>query len=466
MSAPTLQIESFNPDRPDDVVLRVDPAGGVDVDRAVGRASGAAREFAALPSTVRGDALRLAADALEARVEEVGQLITREVGKPIGEARGEAARGVAILRYYAGLALDPDGESFPSADAKSLLFSRRAPRGVVGLITPWNFPIAIPAWKLGPALVYGNAVVWKPSEHSPACGEVLREILEPLLPEGVLEVVHGAGETGSALVAHGDVAAVSFTGSTVVGREVATRLAERGAASQCEMGGQNASIVLADADMDKAAGMLAFAAMGYAGQKCTATSRIVCERVAYEPLREALHAAISRLVVENPADPACQVGPLITPGARDAAVEAIERARSDGGKVLIGGVPLERDGGYLEPTLIELDDPTAELAQHEVFAPVCALLSAADADDALRIARGVRHGLSAAVYTRDLDRALDLARNLDTGLVRINQPTSGADFHVPFGGEKASGYGPREQGRAARDFYTSTRTVLISPAGP
>jgi alpha-ketoglutaric semialdehyde dehydrogenase len=466
VSAATLQIESFNPDRPDDVVLRVDPAGGVGVDRAVSRASAAARGFAELPSTARGDALRLAADALEPRLEEVAHLLTREVGKPITESRGEVARGVAILRYYAGLALDPDGESFPSADGRSLLFSRRAPRGVVGLITPWNFPVAIPVWKLGPAVVYGNAVVWKPSEHSPACAEVLREILQPLLPQGVLEVVHGAGETGSALVAHGGVSAVSFTGSTAVGREVATRLAERGAAAQCEMGGQNASIVLADADMEKAAGMLGFATMGYAGQKCTATSRIVCERAAYEPLREALHAAISKLVVENPADPACQVGPLITPEARDAALDAIGRARAEGGTVLIGGTKIDRDGGYMEPTVVEVGDPSVELAQKEVFAPVCALLSADDAGEALAIARGVQHGLSAAVYTRDLDRALELARNLDTGLVRINQPTSGADFHVPFGGEKASGYGPREQGRAARDFYTSTRTVLISPAAP
>jgi aldehyde dehydrogenase (NAD+) len=409
--------------------------------------------------------LAAVADALEAKSQELAALVVREVGKPVTEARGELARAVAILRFYAQVALDPDGESFPPADGRSLLLTRREPRGVVGLITPWNFPVAIPLWKLAPALAYGNVCVWKPSEHAPACAAAVFELLRDALPEGAVELTQGAGEAGSALVAHPGVAAVSFTGSEAVGHGVAVALAERGAAAQCEMGGQNAAVVLADADVEAAAGMIASAAMGYAGQKCTATGRVICEQPVLSDMRDALVDAIGRMVVEGPEDPGCQVGPMITPAARERALGAIGRATEAGGRIITGGDAVEAaPGNYLQPTLIETDDPGAEVAQQEVFAPVCALLAAPDSTAAAEIARGVRYGLSTGVYTRDLDRALELTRDLDTGLVRINQPTSGVDFHVPFGGEKASGFGPREQGRAAREFYTSTRTILISPS--
>jgi len=464
VSAGAAEIVSRNPARPDDVVMTVAPAGGIDVDRAVARAVDAARGHAALPAAARGEALRRAADALETKAAELTALVVREVGKPVTEARGELARAVAILRFYAQVVLDPDGESFPPSDGRSLLLTRRVPRGVAGLITPWNFPVAIPVWKLAPALAYGNACVWKPSEHAPACASAVHALLAAELPDGVLELVQGAGETGAALVAHAGVDAVSFTGSERVGRGVAVALAERGAPAQCEMGGQNAAIVLADADVEAAAAMIATAAMGYAGQKCTATSRVVCESPVLDPMRDALVAAVERLVVEDPEQPECQVGPLIAPAAVDRAEAAIGRARDNGGRVLTGGGALDEGRSYLRPTLIEATDPSSEIAQEEVFAPVCAVLAAADAGAATEIARGVRYGLSTSVHTRDLDRALALVRELDTGLVRINQPTAGVDFHVPFGGEKDSGAGPREQGRAAREFYTSTRTVLISPS--
>jgi alpha-ketoglutaric semialdehyde dehydrogenase len=463
--ADTAEIVSINPARPDDVVARLAPAGGIDVDRAVERATLRARGLAAMPAGSRGQALHAAADALDAEAVSLADLICREVGKPITEARGEMARAVAIMRFFAQVCLDPDGESFPSADARSLLVTRRAPRGVVGLITPWNFPVAIPVWKLAPALAYGNACVWKPSQLAPACAQRLYELITPHLPDGVLELVQGDGETGAALVAHGRIAALSFTGSERVGRAVAVQLAERGAAAQCEMGGQNAALVLADADIGPAAAMIAAAAMGYAGQKCTATGRVVCEAPVYDDLRSALTEAVSAMVVEPPTQADCQVGPLITEAARADALAAVARASGQGGRIVTGGSPLAGEGSYMQPTLIEVDDPAAEIAQNEVFAPVCALLRADSAEHAVAISNGVRHGLSTAVYTRDLDRVLALTREIDTGLVRINQPTSGVDLHVPFGGEKASGYGPREQGRAAREFYTSTRTVLVSPSG-
>ncbi len=358
----------------------------------------------------------------------------------------------------------PRAPAIPPSDGRSLLFTRQVPRGVVGLITPWNFPLAIPLWKLAPALAYGNVCVMKPSEHSPVCADRIAGLFDGLLPEGVLQVLHGDGELGSALVGNELVRALSFTGSERTGRTVAERLAGRGAAAQCEMGGQNASIVLADADPSAAAAIIAGAAMGYAGQKCTATSRVICEEAAYPAVREALEAAVARMVVEDPEDEACQVGPLITEDARAKALAAVARAVDGGGRLVAGGESEGEHGWYMQPTLVELDDPGAELAQEEVFGPVCALLRAADADDAVRIANGVRFGLSTAIFTRDLDRTLDLTRRLDTGLVRVNQPTAGVDFHTPFGGEKASGYGPREQGRAAREFYTQTRTVLVSPS--
>jgi alpha-ketoglutaric semialdehyde dehydrogenase len=276
--------------------------------------------------------------------------------------------------------------------------------------------------------------------------------------------VQGHGDAGAVLVGHRGVAAVSFTGSIATGSAVARMAVERGASAQCEMGGQNASIVLADADPEAAAAIIAGAAMGYAGQKCTATSRVICEASVHGAMRDALVAAVAGMRVEDPADDACRVGPLITADARDAAAAAVGRGVEAGGRLLTGGAALDTAGNYLAPALVEVDDPAAELAQEEVFGPVCAILRTGDADAAVALANGVRHGLVTSILTRDLDRVLDLVGGLDTGLVRVNQPTSGVDLHTPFGGEKASGLGPREQGKAAREFYTSLRTVLISPS--
>jgi alpha-ketoglutaric semialdehyde dehydrogenase len=464
MGATAAGIVSRNPADPADRIGTFTPGGGIDVDRAVKAAGEAAARYAALPAQARADALNRVAARVEASAAELTGLIVREVGKPLFEARGEVARTAAILRYHAQAALDPDGDTFPSADGRSLLMARRRSRGVVGLITPWNFPIAIPAWKLAPALAYGNACVWKPSPFSPACAEALMECLAPELPGPAVQLVQGNGDAGAALVGHRGVNAISFTGSVATGASVARTAVERGAAAQCEMGGQNASIVLADADVEAAAATIAGAAMGYAGQKCTATSRVLCEAPVLGQMREALAAAVAGLRIENPADEACKVGPLISPEARDAAAAAVARGVEAGGRLLAGGSALDAPGNYLAPALVEVSDPAAELAQEEVFAPVCALMQAADADAAVELANGVRHGLVTAVFTRDLDRVLELTDRLDTGLVRINQPTSGVDLHTPFGGEKASGLGPREQGKAAREFYTSLRTVLISPS--
>ena len=455
-----MALESRSPQRPDDLVVKVEAAGAEAVAGAVEHARGPAGRWAAAPALERSAALVAAADALAGAAGEVTGLVVREVGKPVTEAGAEVARGVGILRYYAQQALDPDGETYPGPSPAGLLLARRRPRGVVGLITPWNFPVAIPLWKAAPALAFGNAVVLKPSPESTAVAMRLGELLAPALPDGLLRVVPGGAETGTAMLERVDC--ISFTGSVAVGRRVAVAATERGIPSQAEMGGLNASIVLPDADPRRAAAVVAGAAMGYAGQKCTATSRaIVVGDPA--PFTDALVAAVQDLAVGDPAEASTVIGPVITGPARDKVVAAAEEAAAAGGRLLTGGTAGDGGGWFVAPTLVDRLAPDARLAQEEVFGPIAVVLAVADEDEAVRVANGVRYGLVGSVFTGDLDRALGLAARLDTGMIRVNAPTSGVDYLAPFGGEKDSSYGPREQGKAARDFYTSTRTITVLP---
>ncbi len=451
---------SVNPHNPADILGEWQPSGPAEVQAAVGRALPAAAGWRDAPGTARAKALSDAANALEQRSAEVTSLVVREVGKPVSEARGEVARGVAILRYYAQAALLPDGETIPAAAADQLLMARHVPVGIAALLTPWNFPVAIPLWKAAPSLAYGNATILKPSSAAAATGLALAEILGSVLPPDVFQVVLGGATTAGALIDHPDVAALSFTGSSEVGRQISRRAAERGCRVQAEMGGQNPSVVLDDADLDRAATAIAYAAMGYAGQKCTATSRVIVTDAVYPQFRDRLAAAIEALQVIDPSDDKTIVGPVIDDGARANALAAVA---GSGGRVITGGMAPDAAGYYLSPTLVELDRPAGPLATEEVFAPVAALIRAGSADEALAIANGVRYGLVAAVFTSDLGAALRLTRRLDAGMIRVNAPTSGVDFQAPFGGAKESSYGPREQGLAARAFYTESRTVLIVP---
>ncbi len=453
--------ESRSPQDPDDVLVAaelVDPAG---VPTLVTRARRAQGEWSALAAPARANALNRAAQNVEQATAELTELGIREVGKPKTEMAAEVARGVAILRYYAQQVLDPDGSTFPSSDGRSLLMARRKPHGVAGLITPWNFPVAIPLWKVAPALAYGNGVVLKPARQALATALRVGQLVSQELPDGLFQVLAGDGSAADVLIASAD--AVSFTGSVEVGQHVIAEATSHGVPVQAEMGGQNPSIVLGDADVGRAADAVAIAAMSYAGQKCTATSRVIVVGDGSN-FTDALVAAIEKLPFGDPAEASTVVGPVIDEGARQAVLDAANGAVGAGGRVVAGGAAADGRGWFVQPTLVEGISPEAELAQNEVFGPIAVLLPATDIDEAVAIANGVSFGLAAAVFTTDLDRALAVSGRLQAGMVRVNAPTSGVDFYAPFGGVKGSSYGPREQGKAARDFYTWSQTVTVSPA--
>ncbi|UVS78646.1 Aldehyde dehydrogenase, thermostable [Actinokineospora sp. UTMC 2448] len=440
------RVQSTSPQRPSDVVVDVPVCDPSDVASAVETARAAQREWARNGPAVRAAALTACADAVAARTDELAALVVREVGKPVLEARGEVARAAAILRYYAQQCFDPIGETYPGA---GLDFTVRRPRGVAGLITPWNFPLAIPVWKAAPALAYGNAAVVKPAPEATACALRLAELFAPHLPSGLLTVHPGHGETGAALVDAADV--VSFTGSTGVGRRVSAAGAARGIPVQCEMGGLSAAIVLPDADLGRAATHVAGAAMGFAGQKCTATKRVLVVGDP-APFTEALRAAVDALRVGDPADDGVAVGPVITEAARD----RVREARA--GRVVVSrDVPDE--GWFAAPTVVTDLPPDAPLNTTETFGPICTLAAAPDVASALALANGTAYGLVTALYTNDLAAAMAYVAECQSGMVKVNAPTAGVDFHLPFGGEKDSGYGGREQGKEAQRFYTSPRTV-------
>ena len=451
-------IESRSPQQPADLVVEAPEVSPAEVAAAAEKARKAQADWAGAAAP-RSAALAAAAQAVEAAAGELTDLMVREVGKPLGEARGEVGRSVAILRYYSQQVYDPIG-AMHAPSLQGLLYSVRRPRGVAGLITPWNFPLAIPLWKAAPALAYGNAVLLKPAPEATACALRLAEILAPHLPDGLLQVLPGDAATGQAVVDAADV--VSFTGSVGAGRAVAAAATARGIPVQAEMGGQNPAIVLADADVTTASAQIASAVAGFAGQKCTATKRVIVVGDP-APFRDALVSAIQAQRIGDPGEDGISVGPVIDSAARDRVTAAAASARDAGGRILTGGNAVDGDGLFVQPTLVEGAPIDHLLACDEVFGPIALLQTADSAEQALAVANGVRYGLAAAVYTQNLGAALDLSNRLEAGLVKVNAPTTGVDFYLPFGGEKDSSLGPREQGKAAQEIYTSTHTVAIAP---
>jgi alpha-ketoglutaric semialdehyde dehydrogenase len=459
-------LQDVNPSDAEDVVALVTRGSARDVGAAVAAAAAALAAWRRSPGPARAEHLYRWAGAIADRQEELARELMREVGKPIGEARGEIARCIVILRYYAGEAVRATGEVVPAQMEGVLQFTLREPLGVVALITPWNFPAAIPLWKAAPALAFGNTVVLKPAEHAARTAVLLAETAAAAgLPPGVFNVVHGAGQVaGDALIRHEAVRAVSFTGSVAVGAHVAAVCAQRNVRYQTEMGGKNVVIVLPDADLDRAAQLTAAGAMRFAGQKCTATSRAIIAPQVEDAFLDRLRAAVAALPIGPVDDPGCAVGPLISAEARErvrSALAGSAAARVCGGDAP-GGAELGR-GFFMQPTVLRDVDPGSDLAQHEIFGPVLATFRARDIDEAIALANRTRYGLSASLFTRDIGAALTYIQRIEVGLVRINGDTTGVDPHAPFGGMKASSSGSREQGSAAREFYTEYKTVQLAP---
>jgi aldehyde dehydrogenase (NAD+) len=453
--------EKRSPWRPSEVIGELPASGEEDVAAAVEAAVAASPGWAGLPAAARGAVLMRAADAVEANVEEIARDMTLEMGKPLREARLEAARAATIFRFFAGEAWRPKGELFEQGATGSPVYTVRRPLGVVGLITPWNFPAAIPAWKLGPALVYGNTVVLKLAQEAPLTGLHLAAAFDRTgIPPGVLNVVVGRGaDVGTPLVRHPDVRAVSFTGSVAVGHQVRDEATALGKRVQLELGGQNPLIVMADADLGRAVEAAYAGAFWSAGQKCTATRRIYVQQPVYDEFRQRLLDRVGTGHVGDPSDPRTEVGPLVNEKQLADVLAAIEQGKDDGGTVLTGGERVDDEAYLLAPTVFEGVADEALLSCEEVFGPVASLYAFDTLDEALTRANAVELGLSASIFTTSLDSTHRFVNELQAGILHVNSQTAGADVHVPFGGIKGSGFGPHEQGRAALEFYTETVTV-------
>ena len=401
------------------------------------------------------------------RAEEMANTITIEEGKPIADARGEVRRAMNIMEYAAGEGRRMFGYTTPSELPNTVAYTVRRPLGVVGIITPWNFPLAIPAWKIAPALICGNALVFKPASATPLSAVKLLEIFEEAgLPDGVLNLVTGpGGQVGNALVESPDVKGISFTGSTEIGTELYFESAKRLKKVQTEMGGKNAVIVLADADMEKAMEGIVSGAFGSTGQRCTATSRVIVEDQVYDRFMDELIDRTSKLTVGDGINPANDVAPLSSQNQKDTVMEYIGIGTEEGADLVFGGRALSGgdfdEGYYVEPTIFSEVSSEMRIAKEEIFGPVLTVFRAKNLKEAVEISNSVEFGLSSSVYTKDITKAYEYINTVETGMVHVNAPTLGGEVHLPFGGLNASGVGQREQGIAAVDFFTEVITVYI-----
>ena len=461
---------SVNPARPREEVARVAAATAGDLDDAFTAAADAQAAWRATPAPARGQILRRAAALVEQHRGELELLVTRDQGKTLTEAKGELARTIETLYFHAAQVWAPVGEEFASSKPAEEIRAVRLPIGVVAVITPFNFPLVIAAWKIAPALAHGNTVVWKPAEAAPAAPAALLRIVEQAgVPPGVLNLVQGGPETGAAVAGHTGADAITFTGSVPVGESVSAAAFSRGARCQLELGGHNAAVVFPDADLERAARECATGAMLGAGQKCTSTRRLIVHRDVAEPFVAALRKEIDRLHVGDGQQPAVDFGPVISDTARGRILAAVEHARAEGAEVVTGGQldpDAEAQGGYfVRPTVLTGVRPTFAIAQQEVFGPVTSVIVAADDDDAFAIANSTAFGLSTAVFTRSSERVRRAVAEIDVGVLHVNNQTTGAEPHVPFGARRGSSAAgsPPEQGTTAREFYTWIKTVYGEP---
>lgn len=457
----------INPADTSEIVGCFQSSDAADIQAAFDAAAQAQPLWAAMPAPLRGEYLYHAAELLEKRLDKLAEEMTREEGKTLPESKGEVKRAINIFRYFGGEGARLFSYQIPSERANVFCYTMRKPLGTVALVTPWNFPSAIPAWKIAPALVSGNAVVIKPASLAPLSGFRLVEALHEVgIPPGVLNfVTGGGGALGDAILRQATLGGLSFTGSCEVGNQLGGKIAGRKVRLQLEMGGKNPTVVLKDADLDYAADILVNGAFFSTGQKCTACSRAVIERAVYAPLVEKLMAKTRALKIGNGLDPGIQIGPAVDANQLETDLRYIDLATKEGAKLLCGGKRLTGgayDKGYfIEPAIFDGVTAGMRIAQEEVFGPVLALMVANDFDEAMRLANGVRFGLSASIVSRDLTRVHQFVNGIEAGLITVNLPTAGVEYQLPFGGTKESSFGMREQGPQAIDFYTETRTVYL-----
>ncbi len=463
-SSSNATVEDRNPARTAELLANAAASTPDDVRHAIDAAEHAFPEWRATPAPQRGDVVRRAADLMERRREQLARLCTQEEGKVLAESYAEVDRAIANVRFSGGEGLRLSGETIPSAQRGTLIYTRRDPLGVVACVTPWNFPIAIPAWKLAPALVSGNTVVFKPASLTPLCAtEVVQCFLDAGLPDGVLNLVLGSGEALSgALVDDERIRAISFTGSSSVGRALYARAAQRLCKVQLEMGGKNAVIVLADADLEKAAESVAAGAFGATGQRCTATSRAVVAKPLLADFVTLLGSKAESFMPGDGMADGVKMGPLVDASQLKKVRAKIADGKREGAKLVRDGTEAGIDGGYfVAPTIFTEVDPRMSVAQDEIFGPVVSVIPADDLESALAKANAVGYGLSSSIYTRDLHAAFRYAEASEAGMLHVNLPTLGGEAHVPFGGVKDSGFGDRECGTAAFDFFTDLRVVYV-----
>ena len=460
--------QNQNPADTREIVTQYPSSSEEEARQAIQAALSAFPGWAASTAVARGRVLSKASQILESRKTELAEGLTREEGKTLAESTGEVQRAIDIFRFFGGLSYTIGGQTLPHDLPNNLLFTRREPLGVVGLITPWNFPVAIPAWKMAPALVSGNAAVIKPASQAPAMTlELSKALAEAGLPKGVLNVVIGDGRAvGGELATNPNIAALSFTGSHKVGSQIYLQMAQRMTRAQMEMGGKNPTIVLADADLDLAARLVTTAGFGLTGQACTATSRVLVEKSVVESFTEKLIEKAKGIVVGNGLKQGVTMGPAVNEQEFKGNFEYIEIAKNEGARVAFGGARLSdgelAHGYFMQPTIITGVKPNMRIAREEVFGPVIAILAVENFEDAIAVANGVDVGLSASIVTRDLKKAMIYAERIQAGVVKINQISTGLALQAPFGGVKKSSTDSfKEQGAGAIDFYTRIKTVYL-----
>lgn len=452
---------SVNPADPSDIVAEYNQASEVEVEQAIQAAKKAQVDWENMGILRRGSILRSVGDLLSERRQSLAELMTREQGKTLGEAMGEVDASIETIRYHAASSRNPIGVTYPSSHPDETIELVREALGVVAVITPWNFPTQIPAWKIAPALLWGNTVVWKPASDVPALSAAFAAAFEEGgVPAGVLNLVLAPGRTAQVLVDSGDIAGISFTGSVPVGRGIARSATERGAKVQLELGGHNPAIVMPDADSEFAATQLLIGAMSGTGQKCTATRRIITVGKIHEPFLAALASKVEALVVGNGFDPDTTTGPVVSASAKADIESAIADAISQGGRIVAQAPTPAGPGFFVSPTVIE-GNMELRTCKEEVFGPVTTVMNVQSLDEALEIANATEFGLTASFFSNSSADIAKATRGLIAGLIKINAPNTGSELHVPFGGLKASTFpGPREQNAAtASDFYTTTKSV-------